>query len=120
MCAQPVRGKKTKAAKAKTKYGDQDEEDRELAMQFLASAGNALSRTQCCAVCCLLYRELLSTHTSFVRGTFWHVHSGQFTGPDDSDNPQVALVAHQLRIVTSISCVALCVAAATWHSSDSP
>ena len=36
---QVVRGKKTKAAKAKAKYADQDEEDRELAMQFLASAG---------------------------------------------------------------------------------
>lgn len=39
VCVQPVRGKKTKAAKAKAKYADQDEEDRELAMQFLASAG---------------------------------------------------------------------------------
>ena len=36
---QVVRGKKTKAAKAKAKYAGQDAEDRELAMQFLASAG---------------------------------------------------------------------------------
>ena len=36
---QVVRGKKTKAAKAKVKYAGQDEEDRVLAMQFLASAG---------------------------------------------------------------------------------
>ena len=36
---QAVRGKKTKAAKAKAKYGNQDEEDRQLAMEFLASAG---------------------------------------------------------------------------------
>ena len=39
---QVVRGKKTKAAKAKAKYADQDEEDRELAMQFLGSAGALL------------------------------------------------------------------------------
>lgn len=39
LLVQPVRGKKTKAAKAKAKYGDQDEEDRQLAMQLLASAG---------------------------------------------------------------------------------
>ena len=34
-----MRGKKTKAAKAKAKYADQDEEDKQLAMQFLGSAG---------------------------------------------------------------------------------
>lgn len=39
MSVQAVRGKKTKAAKAKAKYADQDEEDRQLAMQLLASAG---------------------------------------------------------------------------------
>ena len=43
MCLQTVRGKKTKAAKAKAKYADQDEEDRELAMQFLGSAGKLVS-----------------------------------------------------------------------------
>lgn len=49
---QPVRGKKTKAAKAKAKYADQDEEDKQLAMQFLASAGKqaALTATTCCGV----------------------------------------------------------------------
>ena len=44
MCAvglqQPLaRGKKAKARRAKEKYADQDEEDRELALQVLASAG---------------------------------------------------------------------------------
>ena len=34
-----ARGKRAKARKAKEKYADQDEEDRELAMQFLASSG---------------------------------------------------------------------------------
>ena len=38
---QAVRGKKTKAAKAKAKYADQDEEDRELAMQFFGAAGKS-------------------------------------------------------------------------------
>jgi len=38
---QAVRGKKTKVAKAKAKYADQDEEDRELAMQFLGAAGKS-------------------------------------------------------------------------------
>lgn len=38
---QAVRGKKTKVAKAKAKYADQDEEDRELAMQFLGAAGES-------------------------------------------------------------------------------
>ena len=41
VCFQAVRGKKTKAAKAKAKYADQDEEDRQLAMQLLASAGRS-------------------------------------------------------------------------------
>ena len=47
LCLQPVRGKKTKAAKAKAKYADQDEEDRELAMQFLGSAGNLTALVLC-------------------------------------------------------------------------
>lgn len=38
---QAVRGKKTKVAKAKAKYADQDEEDRELTMQFLGAAGKS-------------------------------------------------------------------------------
>ena len=38
---QAVRGKKTKVAKAKAKYANQDEEDRELAMQFLGAAGKS-------------------------------------------------------------------------------
>lgn len=42
-----MRGKKTKAAKAKAKYADQDEEDRELAMQFLASAGKSCVMAAC-------------------------------------------------------------------------
>ena len=33
------RGKRSKARRAKDKYADQDEEDRELAMQLLASSG---------------------------------------------------------------------------------
>ena len=44
VCFQAVRGKKTKAAKAKAKYADQDEEDRQLAMQLLASAGRSSFR----------------------------------------------------------------------------
>lgn len=47
LCLQPVRGKKTKAAKAKAKYADQDEEDRELAMQFLGSAGKLTTPLLC-------------------------------------------------------------------------
>ena len=47
LCLQPVRGKKTKAAKAKAKYADQDEEDRELAMQFLGSAGKLTAPLLC-------------------------------------------------------------------------
>lgn len=47
LCLQPVRGKKTKAAKAKAKYADQDEEDRELAMQFLGSAGKLTALMLC-------------------------------------------------------------------------
>lgn len=33
------RGKRAKARRAKEKYADQDEEDRELALQVLGSAG---------------------------------------------------------------------------------
>ena len=33
------RGKRSKARRAKDKYADQDEEDRDLAMQLLASSG---------------------------------------------------------------------------------
>eukprot|EP00951_Prasinocladus_malaysianus_P038632 scaffold425852_cov19-Prasinocladus_malaysianus.AAC.2 len=40
---QQQRGKKGKAKKIKEKYADQDEEDRQLAMQALASAGGAQS-----------------------------------------------------------------------------
>ncbi|KAL0022374.1 hypothetical protein WJX77_005710 [Trebouxia sp. C0004] len=43
---QAVRGKKTKFAKAKAKYADQDEEDRELAMQFLGAAGGQKSKQE--------------------------------------------------------------------------
>ncbi|KAL0046515.1 hypothetical protein WJX82_002614 [Trebouxia sp. C0006] len=43
---QAVRGKKTKVAKAKAKYADQDEEDRELAMQFLGAAGGQKSKQE--------------------------------------------------------------------------
>lgn len=54
LCAlyQAARGKKTKAAKAKAKYGNQDEEDRQLAMEFLASAGVFLYQMHCWS--CLL------------------------------------------------------------------
>lgn len=43
----PARGKRAKARKAKEKYADQDEEDRQLAMQFLASSGGPSEL--CCA-----------------------------------------------------------------------
>mmetsp|Transcript_12913 Transcript_12913/g.36330 ORF Transcript_12913/g.36330 Transcript_12913/m.36330 type:complete len:496 (-) Transcript_12913:42-1529(-) len=43
---QNQRGKKAKAKKIKAKYGDQDEEDRELAMQLLASAGQKVHHRQ--------------------------------------------------------------------------
>eukprot|EP00877_Chromochloris_zofingiensis_P000090 jgi/Chrzof1/10081/Cz04g26120.t1 len=43
---QPVRGKKTKAQKAKEKYANQDDEDRQLALSFLASAGTKKSRAE--------------------------------------------------------------------------
>ena len=37
------RGKRSKARRAKDKYADQDEEDRDLAMQLLASSGTSLT-----------------------------------------------------------------------------
>lgn len=69
VCTQPVRGKKTKAAKAKAKYADQDEEDRELAMQFLASAGKPPVCYSVLFCGLLLQSEVFSMCTSCVRGT---------------------------------------------------